>query len=183
MSLFKNLFGKKEEEEPKPFSRTALDLGMGYIFEYDLRTWEVTGEYEYDWGDEEFSKEYKVSDGKDSYYLAVEEDDEIELVWSSKIPVRQLGADIAKRISDGGAPPESLVYDNKSYHLDEESPGFFNDKTKGENDDWAEFIAWDYYNEDETLNLTLEQWGERSFEASWGKVIAEFEISDILPRK
>ena len=182
MNLFKNLFGKKEEE-PKPFSRTVLDLSMGYIFEYDLRTWEVTGEYEYDWGDEEFSKEYKVSDGKDSFYLSVDEDDEIELLWCEKVPMRKLGAEIAKNISDGSAPPETIIYEGKSYFLDEESPGYFNDLTKGKNDDWQEFIAWDYYNEDETLNLTIEQWGERSFEASWGKVISEFEISDILPRK
>lgn len=182
MSLFNKLFGKKEEE-PIPFSRSVRDLRLGYIFEYDMQSWEITGEYEYDWGDEEFSKEYKVSDGKQSFYLAVEDDDELELVWSVKIPLRKLGPEIAKKISEGSAPPETIIYEGQNYFLQEESPGYFNDMTTGENDNWQEFIAWDYYNEDETLNLTIEQWGERSFEASAGKVISEFEISDILPRK
>ncbi len=180
MSFFKNLFGKKEE--PKPFSRTVLDLDQGFIFEYDLSTWEVQAVYEYDWGDEEFSKEFKVSDGKDTYYLAVEEDDTIEMLWSQKIPLRAIEGNIAKEIEENERPPEQIVYDAKTYYLDEESAGYFHEQGSDE-DNWAEFMVWDYYDKKEAFNISIEQWGPRSFEASHGKVLQQHEISEILPRK
>ena len=101
MSLFKNLFGGKKED-PKPFSRTPLDLDQGYIFEYDMQSWEVMAVYEYDWGDEDFSKEFKVSDGQNTYYLSVEEDDEIEMTWSKKslyVPLKARSRNRLKKMS------------------------------------------------------------------------------------
>lgn len=181
MSFLKNLFGKKEEE-PKPFSRTVLDLDLGFIFEYDLRSWEVQAVYEYDWGDEDFTKEFKVSDGSETYFLAVEEDDEVEMVWSQKIPLAKIEGDMAEEIINKERPPKSIVYESKTYFLDEECPGYFHEKGQSENQ-WQEFIAWEYYDETEHFNLSIEQWGERSFEASLGRVLAAHEISDILPRK
>lgn len=181
MSFFKNLFGKKEEE-PKPFSRTVLDLDQGYIFEYDLQTWEVQAVYEYDWGNEEFSKEFKVSDGKDTFFLSVEEDDEVELVWSKKIPLRAIEGNIAQQIESEERPPEHIVYESQTYYLDEESAGYFHEQGSHE-DSWAEFMVWDYYTKDENWQISIEQWGERSFEASQGKVLKSHEISEILPRK
>ncbi|WP_421750346.1 DUF4178 domain-containing protein [Croceimicrobium sp.] len=181
MSLFKNLFGGKKED-PKPFSRTPLDLDLGYIFEYDMQSWEVMAVYEYDWGDEDFSKEFKVSDGQNTYYLSVEDDDEIEMTWSKKIPLRSIEGPIAQQIEEDERPPETIVYESRTYYLDEESAGYFHEKGSDENA-WAEFMVWDYYDKKEEYQLSIEQWGPRSFEASHGKVLKSYEISDILPRE
>ena len=43
------------------------------------------------------------------------------------------------------------------------------------------FISWDYYDAEEKLVACVEQWGEREFEASSGKVVKDFEITSILP--
>jgi hypothetical protein len=181
MSFFSNLF-KGKEEEPNPFNRGPLDLDQGFIFEYDLSSWEVQAVYEYDWGDEDFSKEFKVSDGAKTYYLSVEDDDELELIWSTKIGVRAIEEDIAAEIESKDRPPEVIHYLGKSYSLDEESGGFFHEKGSSE-EAWAEFMVWDYYDKKEEETISIEQWGPRSFEASHGKVLEAHEISDILPRK
>lgn len=181
MSFLSNLFGGKKEE-PNPFGRTPMDLDQGFIFEYDMQNWEVMAVYEYDWGNEDFSKEFKVSDGTNTYYLTVEEDDEIEMTWCQKIPLNQIEGNIAQQIEANERPPETLVYEGETYYLDEESAGYFHEKGTDE-EAWAEFMVWDYYNKNESHNISIEQWGPRSFEASHGKVLKNHEISDILPRE
>jgi len=181
--MFKNLFNKKRKEEPNPLDRTVRDLEQGYLFEYDLSTWEVKAVYEYDWGGNFFTREYKVSNGKETRYLAVEEDDELELVLSEKVKLKSIRSDLAKTIMDEKEPPESIAYKGKVFHLDEESPGYFRELPADDDDDWEEFVAWDYYDEEEEYCLTIEQWDHRSFEASYGKMLKEFEISEILPRE
>lgn len=179
--MFKNLFGKKKQPAPDPLNRTVRDLDQGYLFEYDLRSWEVKAVYEYDWGDNDFSKEFQVSDGTETFYLGVEDDDELEILWSSKISLAKIEAKVADHIIKHQSPPDTLVYAGKTYYLDEEAPGYFHEKGEPE-DQWQEFISWDYYDDSEEYNLCIEQWGERSFEASQGKYLEEFEITDILPR-
>jgi len=180
--MFNKLFNRKKED-PKPNSRTVRDLDLGYIFEYDLSTWEVKEVYEYDWGHEDFSKEFKINNGEKSYYLSVDEADELEISISSKLKLRKLSVDFDARVDGRFKAPRQIVFENKTYHLEGESPGYFkNAADKDVDENWEEFIAWDYYNDEETHCLTLEQWGENSFEASHGKLIKEFEISNILPR-
>ncbi len=181
--IFNKLFNRNKKAGPNPFGRTVRDLDLGYIFEYNLETWEVKEVYEYDWGNNDFTREYKISDGKSTKFLAVEEDDTLELVVSEKVNIRKVQTDLQKLILENEVPPETLRYDNKEFYLDDESPGYFRKLPSEDDEDWEEFIAWDYYDEDEKYNLTIEQWGDRSFEASYGKRIMEFEISDILPRE
>ena len=66
--------------------------------------------------------------------------------------------------------------------MEEENPGFFNDWAE-DKDNWVEFISWDYIDQSGKFVLCIEQWGERKFDASFGKIIKEFEISNIYPHK
>lgn len=178
--IFDKLFNRKKEE-PNPFGRTVRDLDLGYIFEYNLKSWEVAEVYEYDWGDNNFTKEFKVTDGQSTKYLTVDEDDELEIVLADKISIRKVQSDLQKVIMENETPPETLKYENREYHLDEECPGYFRKLPSKNDEDWEEFIAWEYYDDDEQYTLTIEQWGDRSFDAAHGKLLKEFEISDILP--
>ena len=179
--MFKNIFnrGKKKEAE---VNLTVRGLQQGYLFDYDLSTWEVKAVYEYDWGSENFSKEYLVSDGRQKRFLSVEEDDTLSLLWSEKVKVRSILKDLPNRIVEDNNPPESIAYNGMQFYLEEESPGYFKD-LGDDHDEWEELIAWDYEDEEGNYNLTIERWGERDFEASYGKYIDEFEISSILPRE
>ncbi|UII26954.1 DUF4178 domain-containing protein [Fulvivirga maritima] len=180
MGLFDNFFKKKEKEPHYDSTDIRVqDLDVGFVFDYDLSTWEVNNIYEYDWGDNYFTREYKISNGEKSLFLSLEEDDELELSVSSKIKVRALGSEVVDKLMTEQKPPSEITYDGRTYYLEEESPGYFHDI--GRSDDWEEFVSWDYEDDKGEYILTVEQWGEKEFEASAGKYIKEFEISNILP--
>lgn len=174
-----NFFKKKKEPDYDPLNMKVTDLKKGFIFEYDMKSWQVVDEYTYDWGDNYFSKEFKISSGSDIMFLSVEEDDMIELSLQKKIRLSSLSEDIEGEIIRNKVPPKKIVYKGVEYYRDKESPGYF--KEEHSDKDWLEFISWEYYNEEEDRVLTIEQWDDREFEASYGKVIREFEINNIMP--
>lgn len=176
--FIKDKFGKKAAPN---VNLTVRDLEMGFIFDYDLRTWEIIEVYTYDWGDEEFSREYRITDGTEARYMSIEEDDGLFLVIGDKVSAHKVVDDLIERVQKKGHPPNKIEYEGIKFYFDEESAGFFHKSGQPE-DQWTEMIAWDYYDEDEKYNLTIEQWDEKSFEASVGKVEEEHRISNILSR-
>lgn len=179
MGLF-DLFGKKKESSYDATNIKITDIDKNFIFEYDLKTWQVLEVYIYDWGNNDFSKEYKVSDGNETLFLSVEEDDELEICLSEKLKIRALDDDIPEYIERNEKPPRRINYKGKSFLLDDESPGYFKNADDDDNA-WAEFIVWDYYDENDEYTISIEQWDANSFEASFGKIIKDFEISNIIP--
>jgi len=181
MGLF-DLFKKKDKKESyDPTNIRVTDLDKGFVLEYDLKTWVVDAVFEYDWGDNYFSREYKLDSGDDSLFLHVEEDDELYLTVTRKIKVTMIEEDLPEYIEKNEKAPKKIHYKNKTFYLDgNENPGYFRDLSDQQKD-WVELISWDYYDEDDKEYINVEQWGEREFEASAGHAIREFEISNILP--
>jgi len=173
-------FFKRKQPKYDSTNIRVTDLDVGFVFEYDLESWEVQASYEYDWGDNYFSKEYKINNGTKTLYLAVEDDDEISLSITDKIKVRVLGENVLNDLMNLQKPPTTITYKDTKYFFEKESPGYFNDIAKGK--DWVEFISWDFEDESGENIITIEQWDEKEFEASAGKSIKEFEISNILPK-
>ncbi|GAF01424.1 DUF4178 domain-containing protein [Saccharicrinis fermentans] len=177
MGIF-DIFKKKEPHYDSTNIRVQ-DLDVGFVFEYDLSTWEVQAIYEYDWGDDYFTREFKVSNGALTRYLAIEEDDELEISLSEKVKIRTLGVDLMSSLMERQKPPQTINYNGVSYLLEKEAPGYFHDIAKG--DSWEEFRSWDFVDKEGKHILTIEQWGDKEFEASVGIILQEFEISNILP--
>lgn len=180
MSIFRKFFKKEEELHYDPSDIKLTDMQKGFVFEYDLQNWVVKSVYNYDWGNNNFTKEYQVDNGKEVRYLSVEEDDELFLTFTQKIKIRTIDAELPEYILSKEKPPQHLIYETINFYLDSENPGYYNDPTKGKNV-WEELIEWSYYDQEEKFALILEQWGEQDFEAAYGKIIKEFEISNILP--
>jgi hypothetical protein len=173
-------FFKRKQPKYDSTNIRVTDLDVGFVFDYDLDSWEVQAKYEYDWGDNFFSQEYKIFNGSKTLYLSIEEDDEVYLSISSKIKVRQLGTQVHDDLMSLQKAPSSFEYEGKKYFLEKEAPGYFNDNSRSK--DWVELISWDYEDESGKFLVCIEQWDEKEFEASVGKTIQEFEISNILPK-
>jgi len=177
---FFNFKKKKQERKYDPNNLKITDLQKGFMLDYELKTWEVKEVYEYDWGNNEFSFEYKLDSGDEQVYLSVDEDDGLELTITTKVKIRAIDEDLPEYIANHEKPPKKLIFNNINYFRDSQSAGYFrNMDTPPEQS--AEFIAWDYYDKKEQLTISIEQWGEHDFEASQGKVVEEFEFSNILP--
>jgi len=180
MGLFDRF--KKKEEAPK-YDVTNLkvtDLDEGFIFDYNMKSWQVKEVYEYDWGNNDFSYEYMVDAGDEVAYLSVEEDGEVSLTMTKPVKILKLDEDIVDDMIKDKKPPKKLFWEGEKYLLDKDSAGYFCNKSK-ETEDWAEFISWEYYNEEEDKIISVTQWGEQEFDAATGVVVKEFEISNIVP--
>jgi len=158
----------------------VTDLRKGFMLDYDLNTWEVTQEYEYDWGNEFYTREYKIVNGREERYLSVEVDDEIDLALWQKINLAAIDRNLASYIMSNDEPPRELSLGGVSYHRTEESLGYWRNTSSS---NWQKFINWDYENADGDKYISLERWGEEEFEASTGIKVKEYEISNILPRE
>lgn len=175
MGLF-DFFKKKDVQSYDPTHVQVSDIDLGFVFDYNLSTWTVEKTFEYDWGDENFSKEHKISDGKETYFLSISDADELEISLSSKIKFSSLDGEISTYIKLNEEPPSRISYKGETYIKDSGSPGYIKN-----GDSWEEMMSWDYYNVGEDKVLCIEQYGEDEFEASCGIIIKEYEISNILP--
>lgn len=172
---------KKEESHYDPTNIKITDLRKGYILDFDLQTWEVTEEFEYDWGDNEFSYEYKLESATESVFLSVEDDDFITGTISKKIMWGKLPEDVEEGITGKGKPPKQINLNGTIFYRDAKSIGYWRNTATTSGKESLEYMCWEYYDDTEKHILTLEQFGDEQFEASLGKVYAQNAFSNILP--
>ncbi|GAB1442604.1 hypothetical protein MASR2M39_14400 [Ignavibacteriales bacterium] len=172
---------KKKAEEAPQYDVTNLkvtDLRKGFIFDLEGKSWEVTKEYEYDWGDDFFTLEFQVKSVDTTAYLHVEEDDEIEITVTKEVDINNIDKNLVDEIIEQEKPKRTIEFSGRTFFRKAEAAGNFRDLS-GNN--WDPFISWDYRDETGKYLLSIEQWGEDEFEASIGRVVEEYEITNIFP--
>ncbi len=178
MDFFK---GKNQEEEFDPLRDLDLShLKVGYLVDYDLKTWQVTAYNRYDYGEGYYADEWELTSGREKVYLGREEDDEVEWTISKKFPIGAIEGDMRKHIIEHEDPPSQIVVKGKTFYLDESGTAYFYEGGKG---DPVGLIYWDFIDEADENFVTIEQWGETEFEASEGYYVEEYQFNNILPGK
>ncbi|GAB4397003.1 MAG: hypothetical protein OHK0053_12430 [Microscillaceae bacterium] len=174
-------FKKKKNDDTgrafDPTQATVRDLVQGAFLDYDLKTWEVREVFEYDWGDNFFSDEFLLTTADEKIYLSVEDGDDLFISISTKIIIHDIEEDVVGYTIRNETPPMKLTYQGETYYRKSESIGYWRNVN---NDKWTELVSWLYYDRDQKNILTIEQWGEEEFEASQGKIVQEFEFSNII---
>lgn len=180
---FKKLFGGRskgsasKEPELDPLRDLILSkLKVGYLLDYDLQTWQVTGYARYDF-DGDRVDEWEIVAAGDKRFLEREAEEE---GWSlaQKIPIGAIDGDVRNHIKEHEDPPDRLSYEGVDYYLDDSTAGHFYPSGEGEG---QPLIKWEYVDKGEERFLTVEQWGENEFEASAGIFVEEYQFSNILP--
>ncbi len=176
-----NFFKKDNEEEDD----TNIDdlvlskLKPGYLVDYDMKTFKVMKRNLYVWEGGERTDEWELKQGEKSFFLEREEDDgEVEWTLSTKHELDVLEGDIANHIIEHEDPPEEVVMDGKTYYFEEDDIGEY---YEGASNYPKEFVAWDYYDEEDQTFLSIEQWGETKFDLTLGFPVEEYQFSNILP--
>lgn len=179
MGFFDFLTGRnKELKGPDPLHDLILEkMQLGYLVDYDLKTWTVTERHRYDFEGER-TDEWELTAGDEVLYLERSEEDEVEWSLSRKIPIGRIEGDMRRHIIDHDDPPAQIVCKGKTYYLDSSGPGYFFKDCKGSGEG---FIYWDFIDEDDESFVTIEQWGERDFEAAEGHWVEEYQFGHILP--
>ena len=117
----------------------------------------------------------------DEIYLSLENEGELEIVLANKIRLIKLGEDLDDQIVANERPPKTITYEGVKYYRDNESPGYYRNTATTEREQSIEMITWDYYDDDEEKSISIEQFGEREFEAYIGVYVEEYEFSNIIP--
>ncbi len=180
MGLTDRLFGKKkkaEDEGPDPLADLVLEkLKVGYLVDYDLQTWQVTGYSRYTFsGKDDSVEEWELTAAGEQRYL-----ERADGGWSlsRKISVGEIDGDIRRHILDHDDPPEHIVFKGTEYHLDASFAGRMFPDGKGTGED---VIRWEFLDEAETSFVGVEQWSETEFAAAAGSVVEDYQFEHILP--
>ncbi len=111
----KDLFKKKEEDFDPLKDLVLSKLRVGYYVDFDMKTWEVTGQSRYDFGEGYVTDEWELTTGREKWYLEREEDDEVEWSFSKKLPIGAIEGDVRQHIIDHEDPPNKIVCKGKTY--------------------------------------------------------------------
>jgi hypothetical protein len=174
--MFRKWFGGGEgDEEEAPRTDYTLDaMQVGFLVDYDLKTWEVVGystcEYE---GDE--TQEWELRSGDQIRYL---EKDGEQWALTAQIPLREIREEVARAIAGQGDPPEELHYQERGYRAVASSAGEYREGGRGLG---REFVVWSYESAGGERVLFVSQWSEREFRAYEGQYVEEYQFTDILP--
>jgi hypothetical protein len=180
-----DFFKKKKKQEEQglhydPSDVTVSDIRRGFLLDYDLQTWVAEEEFEYDWGNNLFSYEFKLTNAKDTIYLSLDEERSLVCTILRPLKFAKLGDEVEKAIIDNEKPPRSITYEGTTYYRERERPGYFRNI---QTENWEEFIMWKYVDDTEKKILIIEQWDVEEFEAWIGIVVPENAISNILPNQ
>lgn len=174
-----NLFRPRQKEinESDPLYLDLSRMKTGYFVNYDLKTFEVNGYAEYDWGDGYITQEWELADGEKLLYLEREKDDKV--YWELSEEVKNIEVNkIFDYIKENEDPPEELDFSSRKYFLDESGAGHFcrDGKRPG-----VECIMWFYSDEHEKNFFSIYQWGENDFTAYKGTPVEEYQFTEITP--
>jgi len=174
---FKELFGRKSPDLDPLADLVLSKLKVGYFVDFDMNTWEVTDYNTYAFDDGYQTQEWELTAGHEKQYLERSEDDEVLWTLSRKLPLGAIEGNISKQIIDNEDPPSQITCKGKTYYLDESGAGNIRQAEHGR----QEFIYWTFIDETDEHFVTIEQWGEREFEASEGRPVEEYQFTNILP--
>ena len=178
MGLRDRLFGSKAQEEaPDPLADLVLaKLKVGYLVDYDMQTWQVTGYARYTFsGQDDPVEEWELTAADQQRYLELADG-----AWSlsRKIAIDDISGDVRKHILDHDDPPKRVVFDSTEFRLDASYAGQMVANGSGPG---ADVIRWEFVDGPETTFVGIEQWSETEFAAAAGFVVEDDQFSHILP--
>lgn len=171
-------FFKKKQPPPTPASLALQDMQRGYLFDYDMRTWQVLAVHNYVYGKHHKATEWEVEHSNERCFLQCSRDDEVSWCWGAKINLHEITPDVRKSIIDTEDPPNTVTLQEQQYHLEESGTGLF---YRQQGEDAAEFIYWELIDAQDKNFITIEQWGETDFTASFATHVERWQFSNVLP--
>ena len=178
MGLMDRWFGGKQADQgPDPLADLVLHkLKVGYLVDYDLQTWQVTGYCRYTFSGKDSSvEEWELTAGGERRYLELADGG-----WSLSrtIPIGAIDGAIQRYILDHDDPPSRIVFEGAEYHLDACYGGhLFPDGNGG----GEPLIRWEFLDADEQNFVGIEQRGETEFATAAGFVVEEYQFTHLLP--
>lgn len=159
-----------------PLNIRFRDLNIGFLVDYDLKTWQIKEGGECDLEGNLFRR-FKLSDGKDSLDIFYDLRGKVYLV--NEFNIKTLD-EVDDEILNKGNPPDEVEYQGKKYYLDKKFDGQGRDLSSNSHD-WHRMIAWFFDSEDMKDTLFIGQKGLKELVSFILVEISELDFSNILP--
>jgi Domain of unknown function (DUF4178) len=164
-----------------PMNMTLDSLRTAYLLEYDLKTWEVTAHFQYDWTSGRSEKCFKLNSVSEQAVLFLKkEGTETTNLITKQLSIHLLDAQLEGEIVFKSQPYNILKYNDTTYYRENQRDGvLYNVTQKGSG---HKLLAWEYYDGQRKEYIRIEQFGRNEFRTYVGRIAETFEFSDILPR-
>ena len=176
MGLF-DFFKKDKKEEQLSEDLSFKDLLPNDYVDYFLKSWRVEAAVEYDWGNNIFSREFKLNAGDEIIFVEIDEEEDSKVAISKDIKLSKIDKTLKTYIIENDGPPKKLNFEGEEYFYAEESLGHCYDIGS---EDYSELVSWTFNNEDESKFISLSRWDETDIESSVGEYAKIIEFSNII---
>lgn len=160
----KGMFGKKENYK--------LDkLQEGFTFKLKGKLWKIIEIGEYDWSGDGRSIEYNLEDkNRNKAFLEVEYlKGNYEVYFSQEVSIESY-------MLKEAVNKEEVVFSGNKFRLEEQYKGAYKNLTNRTS--WENLKSYMFYNEEDDI-LTIEDWGNDTYEAFYGEEIKVSKIKNI----
>lgn len=176
MGIF-DFFKKNKEEQKLSEELTFSDLKKGDMVDYFMKSWQVEDVTEYDWGNNVFSREFKLNAGDELIYVEIDEEEDETVAISKDIKMSKIEKGLKQYIIKNDGPPKELEYNGVKYFLSEENLGQCYEPGSS---DFSELVNWIFTDENEENFISFDRWDETDIEASIGEYAKIIEFSNII---
>ena len=187
MVNFRKLIGREKDSAPEidPLVDYTLDkLQVGYLVDFDMKTWQVTAVNRYDY-DGLITQEWELSSGNEVRFLERAADGgQVDWTLTRRVSMGDIDGDVAGTILEEGDPPEYVSFEGSEYKAVESTSGFVHEgvgpQESEEVGEGVEFVSWSYENEGDGVMYVVQS-GEREFSAYSGTYVKDYLFTEILP--
>ena len=154
---WKKWFGRDDTESDPLVDFELGAMKVGYLVDYDMKTWEVKGYHTYDYSGSETQEWVLETSDKVGYLERVDSDGEITWTLTESISIRRISEDVVEHALRHEDPPANLTHNGRSDRLMESGAGLFHEDAEGPG---KEFISWAYCDDSGRNVLFVTQYGE-----------------------
>jgi len=169
---------RKKETEYNPTRLTLKNLLKGYIITYNLTSWEVIYEAQYDWANGESDKLYRFSgENNSNIILYVRDEMGLTIPYLENRLQTDATTQAFAKLNVQNAPLE-LTFEKVHFRKQNYSEGkMFVSGSRS----YTELVQWFYINENGNKSLRIIQFKHGEVTLFLGKKSKEIEYSNILP--
>lgn len=173
---------RKIVEDYDPSSLSVDNLKEGYMVDYDLKTWLVTTTKQFDWDTGISAREFKlVSDIESIWVYLFKEGNHLTVTVNKPINIYAIDSNLETEIYHNRRPFNIITYQGIQYFRENALDGYLFNITS--NSTGVKTNTWEYYDQERKHYMRIEQQEQKNFRAVVGKIVSEFEFSEILPQR
>ncbi|PWJ44136.1 DUF4178 domain-containing protein [Sediminitomix flava] len=183
-SVYTSAFNPRNIRRDHDFdpSRITIDqLKTKDLFDFDLKTWAIISEAQFDYENAESERCLSVMSGIETAFVYWKRIGEhLQVAFAKPENLFKIDADILKKLEEDKVPPNILPFKGKQYYREPGLQGLYfkaeNSITKSE-----KCKVWIYWDDDRKSFIRLEQIGKSQLTAYHGMLELEERFSDLLP--